>query len=221
MSTIFNRLVAHAKEIEEILSQRGSLVPQVNDYDWTNLIYDGPRARRMHLDVIDMRKERKLYMMHLCVFPHTYDGAPIYGFDIVAGPKTVTGAFHDFSPIDPEHPFNEWFRNRVQGYEWSKPRKLPDWAKRIFSENIIAAGSINSESELVEVLNLSKETLIYYLDNIIEADLLKKKDYKEKQNFYCQNQKQNPHTPRVLTALGFSPEKVHDFIHQDLFPELP
>lgn len=221
MSIIFDRLLQHAADIESILAARGSLVPPEKHYDWTNLIYQGPLARRMHLDVIDMRAARKLYMMHLCVFPHTDDGAPIYGFDIVAGPNTVTGAFHDYSPIDPDHPFNDWFRERVQGYEWSKPRKLPEWATRIFSKNIIAAGSINKESELVEVLNLSRETLVYYLDNIERTRLLKDADYKEKQNFYCQNQKQNPHTPRVLQALGFSQEMVHDFIHKDLFPELP
>ena len=34
----------------------------------------------------------------------------IYGFDIIAGKKKVTGAFHDFSPLlKKEHPLTRWF----------------------------------------------------------------------------------------------------------------
>ena len=50
------------------------------------------------------------------------------GFDIIAGKKKVTGAFHDFSPLlQKEHPLTEWFKNETSWYKPSKERELPDW----------------------------------------------------------------------------------------------
>jgi hypothetical protein len=40
------------------------------------------------------------------------------------------------------------------------------------------------------------------------------------QNYYCENQKQNPHTPRVMVSLGLSEEDVQHFIQECLFPEI-
>jgi hypothetical protein len=40
------------------------------------------------------------------------------------------------------------------------------------------------------------------------------------QNYYAQNQKQNPHTPRVMVSLGLSEEDVSVFIQDCLFPEI-
>ena len=111
VSTIFNKLKQHAKELQQVISERAFLVDTGNDYSWTNLVYKSAWTRRAHLDVIDATETKKLYMMHLCVFPHIYDSAPVYGFDIIAGTNKVTGAFLDFSPIgDPNHPLCTWFQ---------------------------------------------------------------------------------------------------------------
>lgn len=225
MSMIFDRLRAHALELEKALSARAFSTPTENTTDWYTKNYVSAYIRRANLDIIETDK---LYMMHLCVFPKTYDTAPLYGFDIVAGQNKVTGAFLDVSPLgDSEHPLCKHFEQTVQDLEWSKPRELPDWAKRIFGPRMIAAGNINSEFELIEILNLSKNLLINYLDNIAKyrpvgtyEDLVSKYDFTDKQNFYCQQQKCNPHTPRVLKSLGFSEEMVHDYINKELFPEL-
>jgi hypothetical protein len=39
------------------------------------------------------------------------------------------------------------------------------------------------------------------------------------QNRYCYYQKQNPHTPKVMTNLGYDDNLVSDFIQKVLFPE--
>jgi len=227
MSIIFNRLKAHALELEKALSSRAFLLPQETDLLWTSRTYQCAWFRRANLDVIDCSEDKKLWMMHLCVFPHIYDGAPIFGFDIVAGQNKVTGAFFDFSPINPEHKLNGWFKTLVEPTEWNKTRELPEWAKKIFSSSMLAVSNINSEFELIAMLDLSKKALIYYLDNIEKNrppltydDMVKQFDYTQQQNYYCQQQKQNPHTPRVLKALGFSEEMIYDFINKELFPEL-
>jgi hypothetical protein len=43
---------------------------------------------------------------------------------------------------------------------------------------------------------------------------------KDQQNYYAQNQKQNPHTPKVMVSLGLSEDDVQMFIQDCLFPEL-
>ena len=210
--------------MENIISTRAVLLDSGNQYSWVNKIYNNEYVRRAHLDVIDAIDTKKLYMMHICVFPNINDTAPIYGFDIIAGTNKVTGAFLDYSPIgDVNHLLCNYFANLVKSTEWSKPRELPEWARNIFSKQMVAAGNINTDIELDVILDLSKQSLIYYLDNIKThgpAISNIEHNFTTQQNYYCQQQKQNPHTPRVLKGLGFTEEMAHDFIHKELFPEI-
>lgn len=228
MSTIFNKLKAHATELEAILAARAFVSPGEITSEWYTKNFSNAWVRRANLDIIDVSESKKLWMMHLCVFPHTYDAAPIYGFDIVAGTNKITGAFLDFSPSgDPEHPMSKWFEELVEPTSWAKPRELPEWARNIFSKRMVAAGNINSEFELSVILEISKKSLIYYLDNIkthrpnlTYDEQIARYDFTQQQNYYCQQQKCNPHTPRVLKSLGFNDDQVHEYIHKELFPEL-
>jgi hypothetical protein len=54
-------------------------------------------------------------------------------------------------------------------------------------------------------------------ENIGTADFA---TVKAAQNFYAQNQKQNPHTPKVMVSLGLSEEDVTAFVQECLFPEI-
>jgi len=224
MSTIFNKLKQHATEMENIISTRAVLLDSGNQYSWINKIYKNEYVRRAHLDIIDAIDTKKLYMMHICVFPNINDTAPIYGFDIIAGTNKVTGAFLDYSPIgDVDHKLCKYFAELVAPTEWSKPRELPEWARNIFSKQMVAAGNINTDFELDVILDLSKQLLLYYLDNIKTyrpAIANVEYNFTTEQNYYCQQQKQNPHTPKVLKGLGFTEEMAHDFIHKELFPEI-
>lgn len=219
MSLIFDRLEEHANNFQAILNSRLTRADETHDFPWDNLVYTGKGARRAHIDIVDKRKEKKLYMMHLCVFPSVNSSAPVYGFDLIAGPNKVTGAFHDFSPINCDHPLNDVFAKRVKGYSWSKKRELPPWAKAIFSDNMVSAGNIKDLNELEEVLNLSACNLLEYLD-YLEDESTASSDYTKGQNRYCHFQKQNPHTPRVMESLGYDPDTVNRFIQTCLFPEI-
>jgi hypothetical protein len=95
---------------------------------------------------------------------------------------------------------------------------LPEWARNIFSQNMVAAGNISDEAELAKVLDLALRNLSHYLAYIHGYE--GKKDYTMEQNRYCQNQKQNPHTPRVMASLGLDPVEVHKFVEECLFPEI-
>lgn len=188
-----------------------------HNFPWTNHLWRSPTFRRAHLDIVDARATSKLYMMHLCIFPHTNDPSPVFGFDLIAGPNKVTGAFHDFSPIQGGTPLDIWFADQTAVLEWSKERPLPPWAKEIFSPSMIAAGNIQDPEELSVLIDTAKANLLHYLRCIGTRGI---EDFSPQQNKYCYNQKQNPHTPRVMSSLGFEPEVVHDFIQKCLFPEV-
>lgn len=227
MSIVFSKLLAHQQRLEKALQSRAFLSPEISSSQWQVQNYQSCFVRRANLDIIDARESKKLYMLHLCVFPKVFDGAPIFGFDIIAGPNKVTGAFLDFSPVVQDHPMIDWFHNRVKELEWSKPRELPEWAQSIFSGSMVAAGNIGTGIELDTILDLSLECLVYHLDSMKKfrpkltyEQLVDGFNYTQQQNFYCQQQKQNPHTPRVLKSLGFDEKEVHDYIHYELFPEL-
>ena len=218
MSGIFDSLVACSENLLTSLRSHGTEVIEDHGFFWSNYFFTSNKFRRAHLDIVDARESRKLYMMHLCIFPHTDDDGPIYGFDIIAGPKKVTGAFHDFSPtLNREHEMCSWFRDRVKKLQWSKERELPEWARNIFSGSMVAAGNINAEKELNTVLRLAEDNLEYYLKNIGQTSIF---DSTQAQNYYCENQRKNPHTPKVMESLGIHPVDVKRFISECLFPSL-
>ena len=216
MATIFEQLEEAHDDILSRLSQYEAY-DEGHQFSWPNYVFRSDTFRRAHLDIVDARATKNLYMLHLTVMPHLDDPSPIFGFDIIAGPNKVTGAFHDFSPTDPDHPMLGWFHDRVSGMEWSKVRTLPEWARNIFSGSMVAAGNIHDPQELATVIKLVTDNLDYYLKEVGHGD---GKDYTVQQNWYCQNQKKNPHTPRVMAALGLDPAEVDCFIQTCLFPEV-
>jgi hypothetical protein len=159
-------------------------------------------------------------MMHCCIFPHLHNPAPIFGFDVIAGKSKITGCFYDYSPAgDSEHPMLDWFAEEAQKLQWNKTRKLPDWAERIFSGSMIAAGNVNDEAELAQIFGIARKGINHYLDTVGETNN-NAVNTTFHQNYYCQNQKQNPHTPKVMVSLGLSEEDVQVFIQDCLFPEI-
>ena len=96
---------------------------------------------------------------------------------------------------------------------------MPDWAMKIFSPHMIAAGNIQEEKELNEICHLVETNLSFYLDRIIEFhEDSKPEDVREAQNYYCEHQQQNPHTPRVMQSLGLPEEDIKLFCSDNLFP---
>ena len=191
-----------------------------NNDKWTNRTWCSQGIRRAHVDVVDVREEKGLWMQHVCIFPAFGNGGPIFGWDIIAGQKKVTGAFHDFSPLlKKDHPMVNAFGDLVLGYQPSKPRELPDWALKIFSPHMIAAGNIREEDELNSICNLVENNLAFYLDRIIDFhEDSKESEVREAQNYYCEHQQKNPHTPRVMQSLGLPEEDIKLFCSDNLFP---
>lgn len=224
-SKVWDKLIQIEKLFESKFYATGSIIfepgmDRFNKPGWVNKVWMSSQYRRAHIDVVDARETKGLWMMHCCVFPHTHNSAPIFGFDVIAGRNKITGCFMDYSPsIDTSHPMLDWWANETAKYEWSKERKLPEWAQRIFSENMVAAGNVQDDIELDKIFALAQTGLDHYLNTVGETNKAGVNS-KDKQNYYAQNQKQNPHTPKVMTSLGLNEDDVKTFIQDCLFPEL-
>jgi hypothetical protein len=113
----------------------------------------------------------------------------------------------------------QWFHDEVAKLEWRKQRALPEWATNIFSGSMVAAGNVSDEQELQQITDLAKTTIAHYLETVAETNNTAE-NTTEAQNYYAQNQKCNPHTPRVMVSLGLSEDDVEHFIQECLFPEI-
>lgn len=227
MSEVWDTLIKIQDRLIERFDATGNEVQEpgmdrFNQPGWVNRVWSSDNYRRAHVDVVDARESKGLWMMHCCVFPHTNSNAPIFGLDVIAGKNKITGFFHDFSPTtDPSHPMIEGFADEVAKLEWRKPRELPDWAKAIFTESMVAAGNVNSEQELEQLLELSFESIDAYLSEVGNyAETTDVEKGKAAQNRYAHFQKQNPHTPRTMTSLGLDEEDVRMFVQECLFPDI-
>jgi len=224
-SNVWNTLIEVQEYFVKRFTETGTEVYETgmdrfNSPGWVNRVWTSDSYRRAHVDVVDARETKGLWMMHCCVFPHTHNPAPIFGFDVIAGKSKITGCFYDYSPAgDPEHPMLDWFADEAQKLEWVKTRKLPDWAERIFSVNMVAAANVSNEDELAQITAMARHGINHYLSAVADTNNTAR-DTTEAQNYYCENQKQNPHTPKVMVSLGLSEEDVAVFIQECLFPEI-
>ena len=225
MSSVWETLVGIQNAFIEQFDQTGTEIHEpgmdrFNQPGWINRVWTSDKYRRAHIDVVDATKTRGLWMMHCCVFPHTHNPAPIFGYDVVAGKNKITGCFHDFSPAgDNEHPLIDWFAEEAGKLQWNKTRKLPDWAERIFTPCMIAAGNVSNEDELEQITSMATRNLKVYLSHVADTNHTSS-NTASFQNYYAQNQKMNPHTPKVMTSLGLNEDDVRVFIQDCLFPEI-
>jgi phycocyanobilin:ferredoxin oxidoreductase len=225
MSKVWNTLINIQHLLETEFGRTGTEIfepgmDRFNQPGWINRVWSSDLYRRAHVDVVDARDSKGLWMMHCCIFPHTHNPAPIFGFDVIAGKNKMTGCFIDYSQTgNPNHPMVEYFGEEVSRYEWFKKRELPDWAKRIFSPYMVAAGNVSDETELSQISSLASILINHYLETVGETNNTAE-NTTDAQNYYCKNQKQNPHTPKVMTSLGLNEEDVTHFIQDCLFPEI-
>jgi len=229
LSIIWNKLIECKDEIISIFDKEATEIQEDGldyfnrpDSGWINRVWANKFVRRAHIDVVDARDSKGLWMMHVCIFPTLDNPAPIYGFDVIAGKNKMTGAFHDFSPSsDPDHPMIQGYYESVEHFVPEKQRELPEWAKNIFTGKMLAAGNVKTDEEATEIIRIALSNLHAYFDEVGEtkgegdqAIVAAAQDY------YCHNQQQNPHTANVMKSLGLPESDVDRFCTDMLFPKL-
>lgn len=227
MTPLWNRLNEFANSIQKKFDSN-FIRYQNEKYDngpvfkgWTDLFWYSNSVGKCHLKIIQPSDMKSLWLMHINVFPKEGYEFPILGFDIVAGPKKITGSFMDYSPLgsDP-HPYHDHMANAVRDLEWNKKRELPPWAKEIFSENMIAVGSVKEGDELEQFIEVTSELVDHYLANLKYNSKFSGNDTKPVLNKYCSNQKLNPHLHRSILAMGISEEDKDYYVNNVLFEEI-
>jgi hypothetical protein len=227
LSIIWSKLIECQNEIIKIFDTNATEYDEpglahFNNDTWVNRVWANDHVRRAHIDVVDARESKGLWMMHVCVFPVLNNDGPIYGFDVIAGKNKMTGAFHDFSASsNPDHEMIERYKESVEEFIPSKQRQLPEWATNIFTDKMLAAGNVNTEEEAVAIIELAQDNLRAYFDEIGEFTGYGNRDLvTASQNYYCHNQQQNPHTPRTMKSLGLDEDDVDKFCTDMLFPKI-
>ena len=230
MSVIWNKLIECQNDIIDLFNnyaeekqEEGLDAFNQPDNGWINRVWANNDVRRAHIDVVDARKSKGLWMMHVCCFPVLTNDAPIYGFDVIAGKNKMTGAFHDFSASSggEDHPLLQWYQDEVADFIPSKKRELPEWAQNIFSPSMIAAGNVNTEDEATAIVDLALNNLKVWFESVPEYTGNANSELTAgAQNYYCHNQQQNPHTPRVMKSLGLNEADVDKFCTDLLFPKI-
>lgn len=219
IESVFDQSISCGYQIEKLFRETGNVEKCLSDdrLGIRDIVFTSARYRRAHISIVDARDKKNVWMLHVTVFPHYNDPSPIYGFDIVAGPNKVSGAFHDFSPAgDPTNFMWLWYNAQVHGIEWNKPRELPEWANPIFSRSIVAIGAVGAD-ELTDFIKVGLTNLNFYLSKVGDCQE-SGADFHMAQDRYCRHQRQNPHTPRVLVKLGFNENEAKDFVNNSLFP---
>ena len=61
------------------------------------------------------------------------------------------------------------------------------------------------------------KTILIRLEIIM---VIKREDVIKAQNYYCEHQQQNPHTPRVMQRLGLPDEDIKLFCEDNLFQKI-
>jgi hypothetical protein len=227
MSIIWDRLIECKDEIINIFDANATEYDEpglahFNNDTWVNRVWCNDHVRRAHIDVVDARETKGLWMMHVCVFPVLNNDGPIYGFDVIAGKNKTTGAFHDFSASsDPDHEMITRYKESVEDFIPSKQRQLPEWATNIFTDKMLAAGNVSTEEEAVAIIELAQNNLRAYFDEIGEfTGFGDTSIITAAQDYYCHNQQQNPHTPRTMKSLGLDEADVDKFCTDMLFPKI-
>ena len=230
MSVIWNNLIQCQNKIIEIFDAYATEIEEPGlgafnqpDNGWVNRVWANNSIRRAHIDVVDARETKGLWMMHVCLFPQLHNNGPIYGFDVIAGKNKMTGAFHDFSRSSggEDHPMILGYKDSVEDFIPKKQRELPEWARNIFTDKMLAAGNVNTEEEAVAIIDIAVNNLIAYFDEIPEFNnTADTQATLEAQNYYCHNQQQNPHTPNVMKSLGLPENDVEVFCRDMLFPKI-
>ena len=229
MSIIWNRLIDCQNEIIDIfnyyadeIQEEGLSAFNQPDNGWINRVWANNSVRRAHIDVVDARESKGLWMMHVCCFPQLHNDAPIYGFDVIAGKNKMTGAFHDFSPSATiDHPMIDGYKESVEDFIPKKQRELPEWATNIFTDKMLAAGNVNTDEEACAIIDIALHNLRAWFEEVPQFDGFGDSALvTAAQNYYCHNQQQNPHTPNVMKSLGLPEQDVEVFCRDLLFPKL-
>ena len=184
-----------------------------------NHCYQTPQFRKLHLELAQVGNN--LDILHCVMFPHPNYNLPLFGVDIVAGKKGISAAIVDLSPVNSERVLPLAYQKvltKLPEVNFSQRRDLPQWGD-IFSEFCLFVKPINKLEETA-FLNHVKTFLNLHCTISLMAKPVKSQDLEVEilagQNYYCNQQRQNDKTRRVLEQ-SFGKEWTERYLITMLF----
>lgn len=207
MKSCFETLAYHADRFSEILAENAQ-EESVPEFPWRNRIWTSQRFRRAHVEEFS---NEQISVLHVTVFPHLTDPAPIFGFDVITGVKRPVGCYADLSPsIEVWQGWRDWLP-----VELARERAIPDWGT-CFSQEFITT-PLRDQAHLEYMLEYGVNLLQVYLQRL-EPGKAVAELVCERQQFYCDQQRSNQKTLQVLERMiGY--EQARYFIDHVLFPD--
>lgn len=201
----FSQIEHAAKWYDYNLNHLCSNGEPVAGYDWSNTIYSSHKIRRAH---VEHYKSDKLAVLHVTVFPHLNDAAPIFGLDIVSTNDVCLAGFLDLSPT-----VAQW--GKLTNHPFKVPHSVPEWAASIFSKDAVAIKPTDMD-ELFWLINLSTGVFRNYYQRL-GTEPGNPGEVKSAQNNYCVQQRKNDKTLIALTKM-IGAERARAFMDEVLFP---
>lgn len=193
-------------QFEQIIHTHSENLQQIptSDYGWENVRWFSKQFRLAHLERF---RQPKFSVLHMVIWPHVTDPAPIFGFDVIASDKLVTGLFWDLSPtVVPTEPFCD--------VVISNQRERPEWGD-IFSPHWVACKP--DAQELIQIGHAACDVLTHHVKKLGTQSTPHVHDVIQAQNYYSLQQRKNEHTTKVILRL-LGESRGEEFIRQILFP---
>jgi phycocyanobilin:ferredoxin oxidoreductase len=186
-----------------------------------NKCYQTPQFRKLHLELA--RVGHNLDILHCVMFPRSNYALPMFGADIVSGRSQISAAIADLSPLNADRVLSDNYRQPLQNlppYNFSQLRPLPDWAD-IFSEFCLFVRPVDLQEHRYFLDRTVKVLEIHCQQAIVAQPVgeIEQAEIFAAQTYYCQKQRQNDKTRRVLEK-AFGSQWADNYITSVLF-DLP
>lgn len=207
MKSCFETLAYHSDRFEKLLAQDAELIP-IPEFPWRNQIWKSAKFRRAH---VEQFSNDQIAVLHVTVFPHLSDPAPIYGFDVITGAKRPAGCYGDLSPsLETWSGWRDWVPLQLD-----PQRDAPDWGT-CFSPEFITM-PLRDVEHLNSMLDYGFQLLTHYLHRL-QPDRAVAELVRQRQQFYCDQQRSNDKTLQVLERM-IGHDQARLFIDSVLFPD--
>lgn len=176
--------------------------------------------RKIHLETAHIG--RNLDILHCVMFPDPCFNLPLFGADIVAGRAGISAAIVDLSPTNDDlPPAIKAGLQKIKRKDYSQVREVPPWGT-IFSSQVLFVRPTSSIEEhwfLTDLLAFHQ----VFLEQL-RLSMPQSPDHPDSQRryqgqlHYCQQQRRNDKTRRVLEA-AFNPQWAENYIQNLLFDD--
>ncbi|ASC70217.1 Phycocyanobilin:ferredoxin oxidoreductase [Halomicronema hongdechloris C2206] len=164
-----------------------------------NRCYQTPQFRKLHLELA--RVGQSLDILHCVMFPRPSYDLPMFGCDLVGGRGQISAAIVDLSPVRADHQLPSGYRAALAALpapEFAQMRSLPPWGD-IFSPFCLFIRPNNAIEETQFLERVQAYLQIHCRQAVATPATPDREDIiLAGQQRYCQQQRQNDKTRRVL-----------------------